>query len=52
MCTCMWPNLGKPHYVDDVYFLQWFKEQGVVEKLVDFIHPAADSKVILIYTVV
>ena len=26
-------------------FLQWFKEQGIVEKLVDFIHPTVDSKV-------
>ena len=25
--------------------MQWFKEQGVVEKLVDFIHPAIDAKV-------
>jgi hypothetical protein len=23
---------------------QWFKDQGIVEKLVDFIHPAIDSK--------
>jgi hypothetical protein len=23
---------------------QWFKEQGIVEKLVDFIHPAIDTK--------
>lgn len=29
----------------DIAFLQWFKEQGVVEKLVDFIHPAIESKV-------
>ena len=25
--------------------IQWFKDQGIVEKLVDFIHPAIDSKV-------
>ena len=25
--------------------MQWFKEQGIVEKLVDFIHPAIDTKV-------
>ena len=25
--------------------LQWFKEQGVVDRLIDFIHPTVDSMV-------
>ena len=33
-----------------VCLMQWFKEQGIVEKLVDFIHPTIDSKVLVVYS--
>ena len=30
------------------FSVQWLKDQGIVEKLVDFIHPTADSEVSII----
>ena len=27
------------------FFMQWLKEQAIVEKLVDFVHPSADPEV-------
>ena len=35
-----------------VILIQWFKEQGIVEKLVDFIHPAIDTKVHSMYIII
>ena len=41
-CLCVWVCVCVCVCVCAV---QWFKEQGIVEKLVDFIHPSHDSKV-------